>query len=69
MHTTVGYLVSKPEDFKMCRKCGAINWYERERCHSCGGRAFRHVKERDILGYIEAKSHDGHFCDECEIDV
>jgi len=61
MHTTVGYLVSKPRDFKMCHKCGAINWYERERCD----RAFRRVKERDI----EAKSHDEHFCDECENDV
>jgi ribosomal protein L40E len=68
MHTTVGYLASKPEDFKICHGCGAINWYERERCHSCGGRAFRRVKERDIQSYIEVRSRDEHFCEECEIE-
>jgi len=30
-------VLMKPTDFKVCEKCGRINWYENESCISCGG--------------------------------
>jgi len=73
MRVTIGYLVAKPEDFKLCLSCGCINWYENEVCHSCQGTRFtknlRKVK-RAIRNYVKYREeHDEHFCDECEINV
>ena len=65
---TVGYLVSKPHDFKVCRRCGSFNWYENRYCASCGTR-FRRAVEGDVEEYLKVRGQDEHFCDECEIDV
>ena len=69
MHVTVGHLVSKPEDFKVCLRCGAFNWYENEKCINCRHTRFRKAKDRDIEAYIAVRSRDEHFCDECELEV
>ncbi|MHA1832364.1 MAG: hypothetical protein ACTSV7_00095 [Candidatus Baldrarchaeia archaeon] len=69
MHVTIAYLVSKPEDFKICLRCGAFNWYENEQCVDCFYTKFRKCTEKDVEEYIKVRSKDEHFCDECEIDV
>jgi len=69
MHKIVGYLISKPEDFKNCTRCGSFNWYERQQCVNCGHELFRKTTRADIEAYVNARSRDEHFCDECEIDV
>jgi len=28
-------ILDKPEDFRLCAKCGAIVRYEEDRCHNC----------------------------------
>lgn len=53
MKHTIDYIESNPDDFKVCAECGAINWYENKRCHSCGGRSFRELKDKDIIALKE----------------
>lgn len=36
MNTTIERLKGKPDDFKICKDCGAFNWYENCECHNCG---------------------------------
>jgi len=70
MHVTLGYLASKPEDFKICLDCGRLNWHERESCIDCRGERFRPATEEDIEKYLEYRyTHDSHCCDECEVSV
>jgi len=70
MHVTLGYLLSKPSDFKICLNCGAFNWYENEECHSCGGTEFREATRKDVDSYYRYREeNDEHCCEECEIDV
>lgn len=60
------YIYSKPGDFKVCRHCNRINWYENEICIECGETGFvkdeKKVKRRiedeykfykDVEGYTE----------------
>lgn len=69
MHVTVGYLISKPEDFKICTRCRSLNWYENESCVNCGNGRFRRATEKDVAAYVKARERDEHFCEECEVDV
>jgi ribosomal protein L40E len=70
MHVTIGYLLSKPRDFKICLNCGCFNWYENETCHTCGSKRFRKATQRDVDSYAKFRDeNDEHFCMECEIDV
>ena len=70
MRVSVEYLLSKPEDFKVCKNCGCFNWYERISCHNCGSGTFRRATEDDVESYVETREkEDEHFCLECEIDV
>ena len=41
---TLDTLVMKPSDFKVCEKCGKINWYENEDCIECGENKFNDSK-------------------------
>jgi ribosomal protein L40E len=70
MHHTIGYILSKPEDFKICLKCGRINWYENEDCLDCRGKRFRKATEKDVeelVAYLD--QHSEHLCEECELDT
>jgi len=69
MHVRVSSILNKPEDYKVCTKCGKINWYERENCISCGSRRFRKVRRKDVLSLIEYFKEVGHYCEDCEIEV
>ena len=36
---------TKPSDFKVCKKCGSLNWYENESCFNCGAEEFDESEE------------------------
>lgn len=40
MEVRLDYALQKPSDFKVCKKCGALNWYEYEECFTCGFEEF-----------------------------
>lgn len=35
MKCSIEYIINKPNDFKVCKKCFKINWYENLQCISC----------------------------------
>ena len=70
MHVRISYAIYKLRDFKICLKCGRLNWYENESCIDCGNeQGFRKARKSDIVGIVEAFISSGHFCDDCEISV
>jgi len=69
MHFTFGYLLAKPQDFKICLRCNRINWYENKECIDCGNPTFREANAEDIEKLVEAWKASGHFCLDCEIDA
>jgi uncharacterized protein with PIN domain len=40
MDRTLADILGKPSDFKVCEKCGRINWYENEKCIECNSEKF-----------------------------
>ena len=69
MHHTIGRILGAWDtDYKICKNCGKINWYENERCVDCGNGKFRKVKKSD-LNWILEELKNGNLCEECEIDV
>ena len=35
METTLGNILGKLNDYKICKECKAINWYENDECRNC----------------------------------
>ncbi len=67
MEAILTVIVGKKRDYKICRKCGSVNWYEREVCHSCcESRVFKPVSQKwidseydfwqNVEGYSEAEA-------------
>ena len=54
MHVPIAKIVSSPNDFVVCKGCGAINWYENEHCVQCG-MAFTQIPTSDYTRIIGAK--------------
>ena len=57
-------ILSKPSDFKICDKCGRINWYENEVCIDCGNDDFRDDQkeveiavDKEIFFYTESEGY------------
>ncbi|RLC77545.1 MAG: hypothetical protein DRI61_11390 [Chloroflexi bacterium] len=69
MDAIIGLVISKPEDYRKCNICGAINWYEREICHNCGSNDLRDLNEADIQQIANAIENGIYCCDECPITV
>jgi len=70
LHKTIGYIISKPQDFKTCLNCGyGFNWYERNYCVMCGYNKLRKTTKEEVEAYVRARQQDEHFCDECEVEV
>ena len=44
MEVKLDQLYFKPSDFKICKSCKKINWYERTTC-SCGGKNFNESED------------------------
>ena len=40
MEFRLDYMFMKPSDFKICKSCGEVNWYENESCKECGSERF-----------------------------
>ena len=64
MHHSIARIAGNPEDYKKCRLCGAVNWYENERCINCGGTEFVEFTEKDAERLLEVFDDE-----EIEIDV
>lgn len=45
MEVRLDQIQFKPSDFKVCKSCNKINWYENEICFFCGKRAFNNSKK------------------------
>ena len=51
MRHSVDRILSNVNDYKICKECGMINWYERERCIHCKSSNFNDIGE-GITDYI-----------------
>lgn len=51
MRHTVDRILANQHDYKLCKVCGMINWYEREICIYCGSNEFNEAGE-DIAEWI-----------------
>lgn len=40
MEQTLGNITGKPTDYKICKECKKLNWYENEECIDCGKKDF-----------------------------
>ena len=45
MEFRLDYVVVKPSDFKICKCCGQLNWYENDFCINCGCENFDESEE------------------------
>ena len=60
MHHTIGRILSNPDDYIVCKGCGAINWYGRENCVQCGMEftyiEFTYIDTSDYIKIIGAEN-------------
>jgi len=40
MESSLSQIQQKPTDYKICKNCKSINWYENQECIGCMGREF-----------------------------
>jgi len=45
MEHKLGRVFQKPSDYKVCRECRALNWYENEECRCCGAKQYSVTEE------------------------
>lgn len=57
MEVSLDTIERKPDDFKICKKCKNINWYENETCHICNGKDFDELGK----GVLEFIKHEHYF--------
>jgi len=43
MQHNVDSILTKPDDYKLCKSCGVINWYENKQCHACKSFIFKPI--------------------------
>jgi ribosomal protein L40E len=55
MEKEIGAIVGKVNDYKICKLCGAISFYEATECHKCGGHDRFKKEGEDVLKYIDAE--------------
>jgi RNA polymerase subunit RPABC4/transcription elongation factor Spt4 len=75
MERTLSQIIGKANDFKICKGCNIINWYENEECHNCRGKSFKPIGQ-GIVKMIESdydfykkEGYDENEIDEITIDV
>jgi len=72
MHTSIGNIYSKPTDYKLCKHCKAILWYEKDHCIHCSSTEFiediKSIEDR-INNEVEYFTGIGHDIYNIEIDV
>lgn len=47
MKVMANEIIAKPSDYKSCKKCKSLNWYENEICHACDHTKF--TNNEDII--------------------
>ena len=52
MKHTIDRILSNPNDYKLCKDCGMINWYENKTCIYCGSGNFNKIGA-DIKEWVE----------------
>jgi len=52
MQHTLAKIFGKPNDYKICKKCGALNWYENKECINCGF-AYFYEDGKNVDSYVE----------------
>ena len=50
MEVRLDQICFKPSDFKICKECEKINWYENRKC-SCGSKKFTTSKQAILRAY------------------
>jgi ribosomal protein L40E len=45
MEHTVKDIINNPENYKICKKCGALNWHNNKQCWQCKNKRFNKNKE------------------------
>ena len=72
MHQTIGRIAGKPNDYKKCPSCNAINWYENETCVNCDC-SFTLLRARDFTEkdaeQLLRELDDSGLDDEIELEV
>jgi len=64
LHHDIGRIVGNPEDYKKCKLCGAVNWYENDVCIVCGCNEFEEFTKKDAKALLSIFEDD-----EIEIEV
>ena len=54
MEKALADILGKPSDFKVCKNCNRVNWYENEECIECGKNVFDDSKE-EVIKNIESE--------------
>lgn len=74
MQHSLGKIFGKPSDYKICKKCGAINWYENEKC-ICDCKEFDESKKafdkwiEEEYAFWESEGCNEDQADYIEIDI
>jgi len=53
MESQLMQIQAKPSDYKICRFCNKINWYENENCVQCGEYNKFWISENKVIDAIE----------------
>lgn len=66
MYHRVDRILTKPDDYKICRACGNINWYENDVCKElgCSSTKFKPLGKRFLKNLDQ--EYDGY---DIEIEV
>ena len=54
MEFRLDYIETKPNDFKICKSCSNLNWYENEDCCNCNFADFDELGE-GVPEWVEAE--------------
>lgn len=65
MHHTLDFIREKIYDFKVCEKCGSLNWHENEKCINCDSISFRETDNID-LEYLNEEINEYGICQEID---
>jgi len=57
MEHALAKIVVKPSDYKLCKECGAINWYENGECINCGEKLGNEAMTEEEMKRFEKREY------------
>jgi len=57
MEHTLGKIIVKAGDYKICKECNLINWYENETCHNCNTKDFTEIMSKELMEQFAEKEY------------